>query len=141
MEQADVPGVVLYVKEHSENPCHGKFKASGVVILTSEISDLEVWDKVVEKLDGMPVYTVRSITEGLVDAARKRAKRAEERSIQTMEEARQEVDRMDADLSFSQAEAQRLTGENQQMGARIKELLEMVEVQDATIAALESSGQ
>jgi len=140
MESESVPGVVLHIKEHSTNPCYGDFVASGLVTLTSEISDLSVWDKVVEKLDGMPVYTVRSITEGLVDAARKRAKRAEERSIRTIEEARQEVDRMDADLSFSQAEVQRLTLENNQMGARMKQLLETVEVQDATIAAFESQG-
>jgi len=140
MEPESVPGVVLHIKEHSTNPCHGSFVASGLVTLTSEISDLAIWDKVVEKLDGMPVYTVRSITEGLVDAARKRAKRAEERSMRTIEEARQEVDRMDADLSFAQAEVQRLTMEGQQMGARIKELLETIEVQDATIAAFESQG-
>lgn len=108
-KEKELPGLVLHIFEHALNPCAGKdFKANGTITLTAEVQDFTVWDKVVEKLEGLAVYSVATLTETLVTAAQIRANRAEQAAMQATEEARARVESLEADLAFRLKEVQTL---------------------------------
>lgn len=109
MAKEDLPGLVLRVHEEQLTPCAGQsYLATGYITLTAEVNDLGVWDKVVEKLEGMAVYSVSTLADTLVQAAQRRANQAESMAMQTMEEARARIDQLEASLSFRTAENENL---------------------------------
>lgn len=104
MAKEDIPGLVLHVKESALTPCLGDaFKANGDIRLTVEVSDLEVWDKVVEKLDGLVVYSKATLPEILIEIAQRRADQAHQTAAQAAEDARTRVERLEAELAFERS--------------------------------------
>lgn len=134
-KKEDVPGLTLYVKEHDLQHCAGKnFAATGFITLRAEVNELDIWDKVVEKLEGMTVYTVNDLSGAVIQAAQRRANRAEKKAMETMEEARQRVDELEATTSFLESDNENLKN---QLEAVIRERNELQECVDAQDAALE----
>jgi hypothetical protein len=119
-KEAEIPGLTFNVQNHSLGPCAGdEFKALGVVTLTASIHDLDIWDKVVTKLDGLAVYSVTTLTGQLVDVANRRASRAEEAAAKAMEDARALNEELRSSLSFKDAELENLRG---QLAMALREL-------------------
>lgn len=135
-KEKELPGLTLYVKEQKLTPCAGQeFKSTGFITLRAEVHDLAIWDKVVERLEGFTVHSVTEVTEAVVMAAQRRANRAEKTAMSTMEQARTEVDRLEADNSFLRSDYERMKG---QLAAAATELQELQMVVDAQDAALEA---
>lgn len=133
-KKEDLPGLTLYIKEQELTPCAGKeFKSAGFITLRAEVNDLDVWDQILEKLEGMTVYTVNDLTGAVIQAAQRRANRAEGAAMKTMEEARQRVDEFDARNSFLENDNERLRRENAALIKERDELQEVVDIQDQTL--------
>lgn len=127
--QERLPGLTLHLKEQSLQPCAGKeLVATGFVVLRAEVHDLQVWDAVVEKLDGMVVYTVNNLADALFTAVQDRANKAEERTLSVAERARVEIDALSARLAFTEEQAlnsQRQVVELKQENAILNELIDI----------------
>jgi hypothetical protein len=102
MEQEGIPGLTLYVHESAIGPCAaGQHKGAGTITLTAEVDDFEVWDKVVQKLDGMRVHSVQTLAEALVRVAQVKAATAEQKAAMTVESYRGEIARLESQLAFA----------------------------------------
>lgn len=134
-KKEDVPGLTLYVKESDLQHCAGKqFKATGFITLRAEVHELDIWDQVVEKLEGMTIYTVNDLMGAVIQSAQRRANRAEKKAMKTMEEARKRVDELEAVNSFLESDNERLKRELTQALKERDELQEVVDVQDQAMA-------
>jgi hypothetical protein len=108
-KEQELPGVILYIDSKSLDPCAGDtYKATGTILLTATVTDFDVWEKAVEKLDGMAVYSVSTLPETLVEEAQRRANRAEAAMMQTNEDARARVEELESSLAFRQQEVEQL---------------------------------
>lgn len=135
-QKEDLPGLTLYVREQLLSPCAGEtFKSTGFITLRAEVSDYAVWDQIVEKLDGMVIYTVNDLTGAVIQAAQRRANRAEKQAMETMEQARARVDELEASLSFMERDNENLKGQLAQALKEKQELQEVVDVQDQVLDA------
>lgn len=111
-KEVSIPGITLHVHASDQAPCAGNtFLATGYVTLTAEIHDFSIWDQVVEKLNGMAVYSVATLTETLVEASRRRANKAEEDAMRATESSRVRVEELESALSFRDAELQATRGQ------------------------------
>jgi len=98
----ELPGLTLHVIEDTLASCAGKaFKAAGMITLQAEVHDLDIFDEVKEKLDGMTIHTVNDVPQALVKAAQRRAKKAEQRMMDHTEESRRRIDELESQLSFA----------------------------------------
>lgn len=105
MGKEAVPGLTLHISGKKIQGSTGeKYVANCSVTLTAQVSDLAVWDSVLERLDGMTVYTVDDVTDAVIAAAQRRANRAEKQMVDTVERFRQENEQLQSQLSFAQAE-------------------------------------
>lgn len=130
----DVPGVVLHVSESSLRHCPGhNFIATGAVTLRAEVNSYDLWDDVVDRLDGKVIYTVDSMAEAVLAAAQRRATQAEKRSVETIEKYRSDLDAALARLAFLEAENQRLTGQVTFLTGKNEELQLTVDAQDMAL--------
>jgi hypothetical protein len=112
MDKTEPPGLTFYVTSKQLGPpAVEDHKAVGVINLNAVVTDLSVWDAVVDKLDGMVIHTVNDVAGTLVDVAKRRAERAEKQAMSITEESRQEVDRLNADISFKDQEILSLQGQ------------------------------
>lgn len=135
-QKEDLPGLTLYVKEQLLSPCAGEtFNSTGFITLRAEVSDYAVWDQIVDKLDGMVTYTVNDLTGAVIQAAQRRANRAEKQAMETMEQARARVDELEASLSFMERDNENLKGQLAQALKEKQELQEVVDVQDQVLDA------
>jgi hypothetical protein len=105
MAKEELPCVVLRIQEHALTPCAGDlFKATGRITVSAEVTDFAIWDKAVEKLDGMVVYAAttlpETLPETLVECAQRRAVRAEEVAMQVNEDARVRIEALEANIAF-----------------------------------------
>ena len=109
-KEPEIPGVVLHLEGSSVHACvsSAQQKAVGTLRLTASISDLAVWDAVVKKVDGMPIYSVETLASQLVLAAQRRADSASSAAAQTVEAARVRIDQLEAQLAFRQQELEQL---------------------------------
>ena len=132
--EESLPGLVLYMVEHALQPCSGeKFKGTGLIKLRAEVHDFDVWDQVVDRLDGMTVYQSLTLMESVMASIQRRAEKKTAAALQTMEEARVRVEELEAQLSFVLADNERL---KQQMSVLVRErdeLQEVVDIQDQTL--------
>lgn len=111
--------MIFHVEEHSLLECPGAlFKATGRVILTTEVGNLALWDQVVKKLDGLPVYSATTLAETLVEAVKQRTTKA-------LEDARVEIEQLKASVAFEIDRNDRLTREAKD---KIQELQQEVDV-------------
>ena len=68
-----IPGVTFFLKKGEQQPPANKdHLARGEVILSCEITDLEVWKEVLEKLNGLRIYTVSDLSEAMVAISQKK---------------------------------------------------------------------
>lgn len=133
-KKEDLPGLTLYIKDQELTPCVGKmFKSAGFITLRAEVNDLDVWDQVVEKLEGMTIYTVNDLTGAVIQAAQRRANRAEREAMKSMEDARRLVDELDARNSFLESDNENLKRQLEAVVRERNELQEVVDVQDQTL--------
>jgi len=101
--------LTFHIKNKTLLPCAGgKFKATGSVTLDAEVGDLEVWDTVIERLDNMTVHTVHDVAGALVAAARKKTQQAEQVAVEVTEDSRKRMDKLEADKSFLEQDAENL---------------------------------
>ncbi len=97
-----LPGLTLHVATSELAHCAGqKFKAVGRITLSAEVHDLDTFGEVMDKLDGMTVHTVNDVPQALVKAAQRRAKKAEQKMMETNEDSRRRIDELEAQLSFA----------------------------------------
>ena len=119
----ELPGLTLNISSEELTGCQGSaIKAVGFITLRVEVNDYTIWDKVLEKLDGMTVYTVNDLFGAVMDAAQRRANRAENQVMKTTEEARQQVDELESKLSFTLQDNENLKVQIQQLVAERDEL-------------------
>lgn len=133
-KKEDLPGLTFYIKEKELLHCAGKrFKATGIITLRAEIQDLAIWDPVLEKLEGMTIYTVNDLVGCVVQAAQRRANKAEIQAMKTMEDARRVVDELEARNSFLESDNANV---HRQLAAVLRErdeLQDIVTTQDAVL--------
>lgn len=68
-----IPGVTFFLKKGEQlPPVNDKHLARGEVVLDCEIHDYEVWKEVLEKLNGLRIYTVSDLAEAMVAISQKR---------------------------------------------------------------------
>lgn len=133
-KKEDLPGLTLYIKDHELTPCVGKvYKSAGFITLRAEVNDLNVWDQVVEKLEGMTIYTVNDLTGAVIQAAQRRANRAEKQAMKSMEDARRVVDELESRNSFLESDNDNLKRQLAAIVAERDELQEVVDIQDQTL--------
>lgn len=118
MEMApNLPGLTFHVLDRQlRGPSAPDHSAIGTISLTATVVDLAIWDAVVQKLDGMVIYTVSDIAATLVDYAKRRADQADKARVDAVEAARSEVENLrfalamrDQLLSSAQARVNELT--------------------------------
>lgn len=130
----ELPGLTLHVMEDELTGCAGKtFKAGGRIVLSAEVHNLDIFDEVKEKLDGMTVHTVNDVPQALVRAAQRRAKRAEQKMMDISEDTRKRVDELEAQLSFALQERDNFKGQLEQALAEKKSLEEALEWADESL--------
>jgi hypothetical protein len=121
----ELPGLIFHINEKVLSPPAGADHVGiGQVTMTATVYDLAVWDDVITKLDGMEVHTKSTITATLIDVARRRADQAEQNLAVASEEARLEIDRLKAELSFLQPA---LASSNYQVNTLSSELFSLNE--------------
>lgn len=136
MEAANIgagqlPGLTLHVMQDELSGCAGKkFKAHGQIVLSAEVHDYGIYEEVKEKLDGMTVHTVNDVPQALIKAAQRRAKKAEQRQMETSEQSRRRVDELEANLSFTTQERDALRFQLEEAQREIAQLRETVDWQD-----------
>ena len=122
---SELPGLTLHVMEDELSSCAGKtFQAAGTIVLSAEVHDLDIFEEVKEKLDGMTVHTVNDVPQALVKAAQRRAKKAEQKMMDTTENSRKRIDELEAQLSFTLQEKDSLKGRLEQALVEKKKLEE-----------------
>lgn len=125
-EKQTPPGLTFHIQEKSLNPpALPEHAAIGYISMTATVRDLAVWDEVVQRIDGMEIFTVKDVASTLVDVAKRRADRAEKQAMQINEESRQEIDRLNAELSFK----------NQQIASLEQQLLQAQQERDQAVQA------
>jgi len=123
------PGLTFHIVDKSLNPSSVEAHvAQGIITLSAVVSDLEVWDSVVEKLDGMQLYTGSSITSTLVEVAKRRVSEAEVRVGAVEESARQEIDRLTSSLTFKEQENAHLIQQIQRTEEELSTLKEFMQL-------------
>lgn len=133
-KKEDLPGLTFYTKEKELKHCAGKkFKATGSVTLRAEIQDLGLWEPILDKLDGMVVYTVNDLADCVVQAAQRRADKAESTAMKTMEDARRIVDALEARNSFLESDNANVHRQLHTLVQERDELQEVVSMQDAAL--------
>lgn len=129
-----IPGVTFRLTRGDQKPPIDpkKQKAIGVVELHAEINDFNVWAAVLDRLNGMRIYTVENLAEEMVDVAQKKAREVEQQmqaktdelhtesqqALQSLSFAKQENVRLQAVLHSQEQELQRL----RQVEAELREL-------------------
>lgn len=99
------PSIVLHV-EHKEllgapgrpGVCCGK------IHLTAEVTDPDLFDTIVERVNGIPIYSSNTLTESLIEAAARKAERAEKKLSGVEEGARTRIEQLEATLAFKEVE-------------------------------------
>ena len=69
-----IPGVTFFVEgAHQLPPADEKrHLARGQVTLGAEITDFDVWKEVLEKLNGLRIYTVQDLAEAMISISQKK---------------------------------------------------------------------
>ncbi len=74
-----IPGVTFHLAKGEQlPPINDTHLARGQVILDCEIHDYEVWKEVLEKINGLRIYTVSDLAEAMVTISQKKYKELEE---------------------------------------------------------------
>lgn len=74
-----IPGVTFFLKKGEQlPPSNDKHLARGQVILDCEITDFEVWKEVLEKLNGLRIYTVSDLAEAMITISQKKHRELQE---------------------------------------------------------------
>jgi hypothetical protein len=74
-----IPGVTFHLQKGEQlPPANDEHLARGEVILGCEIHDLEVWKDVLEKINGLRIYTVSDLSEAMVSISQKKYRQLEE---------------------------------------------------------------
>ena len=121
-----VPGVTFRLTRGEQRPPIDTklHKAVGHVELYAEINDFGVWADVLQRLNGMRVYTVENLAEEMISVAQKKAREAETKLQQDKEALRSELELAKQRISFMEVELARL----QTMESDLKELEAVAEV-------------
>ena len=88
--------------------------AGGEVELRAEIVDLDMWEKVIDKLDGMRIYTVKNLAEQMVSVSQQKAHEAQKQLEMFSTEAMGELEVLRQRVSFLEHENQQLRIANNQ---------------------------
>lgn len=86
----------------------GKTNWHGRVELSAEINDLDVWEKVVKKLDGLKLSSVANLAEAMVEVSRKKIIEAEAELERARRQKDAEIEELRQRLSFAEADKHRL---------------------------------
>lgn len=119
-----IPGVTFRLTRADKKPPIDpkKHKAIGYVELTAEINDFMVWEDVLQRLNGMRVYTVENLAEEMISVAQNRAREAE-RDLEVKNQALQaELEKAKQNLSFTKAELQQRLQTVMQQGKELHRL-------------------
>jgi glutamyl-tRNA reductase len=109
-----IPGVTFFLTKGEQlPPVNDKHLARGQVILDCEITDFEVWKEVLEKLNGLRIYTVSDLAEAMVTISQKKHKELQEEfhkykvALNTqLQQLRQKVSMLEAEnTAFKEANA------------------------------------
>lgn len=105
-----IPGVTFRLTRGDQKPPIDpkKQKAIGVVELHAEINDFNVWTEVLERLNGMRIYTVENLAEEMVDVAQKKAREVEKEMRATTDALHAQSQQLQQRLSFVEQENIRL---------------------------------
>lgn len=134
-KEAAVPGITLHLDEQELRHCYGdNYVAAGRLVLRAEVQSFEVWDAVVQRIDGMTVYTAENLAEAIAYAAQRRANRAEQKAAETIEEARQQIEQLEAHLAFMEQEKAHLQGNVAVLQGELAVMKEVVEAQDVALS-------
>lgn len=111
-KEASIPGLVFHIEAQHLGPCvGGEIRAHGIATISADVYDVGVWDRAIEKLNGLVVYAQTVLPEILVEAAQIRAGQAEEEADKVREESRAKIEMLEARNAFQQSELQHLTEE------------------------------
>lgn len=91
--------------------------AGGEVELRAEIVDLGMWETVIDKLDGMRIYTVKNLAEQMVSVSQQKAREAQKQLEMFSVEATGELEVLRQRVSFLEHENQQLRIANTKWGA------------------------
>lgn len=116
VKEESLPGVVLGVVESE------LLRGSGRVVLSAEVSDLDVWDRVIENLDGMPIYTVRDVPQLVAATAQKRADHLKSTVEYERRQYASALEQIKSELSFAQKDRDSY---KRQLDAAMGELVEL----------------
>lgn len=107
-----IPGVTFRLTHGSKKPPIDPklHKAVGHVELYAEINDFNVWDEVLQRLNGMRVYTVENLAEEMINVAQKKAREAETNLSKRIQQLEAELEQSKQRESFAAAEIQQLHG-------------------------------
>ena len=105
-----IPGVTFRLTRGDQKPPidPSKQKAIGVVELHAEINDFNVWAEVLDKLNGMRIYTVENLAEEMVDVAQKKAREATQEMKAKTDALHAQSQHVQQQLSFVEQENIRL---------------------------------
>lgn len=68
-----IPGVTFFLTKGEQlPPANDSHLARGQVILDCEIHDYDVWKEVLEKINGLRIYTVSDLAEAMVSISQKK---------------------------------------------------------------------
>jgi len=101
-----IPGVTFRLTRGDKLPPIDpkKQKAMGEVALTAEINDFGVWEEVLERLNGMRIYTTDNLAEEMVNVAQEKTVKLRTAFEVEINLLKASLERRTQQLSFAEAE-------------------------------------
>ncbi len=115
-----IPGVTLHLKEATESQPLSGGRYRGAIELLADITDLDIWNAVAQKLDGMRIYTVSNLSESMIEVSQRKARKAEEELRKQGLESSNELEQLRAALSLLNAELNQAKAVNRQLVVQLK---------------------
>jgi hypothetical protein len=119
MEHNDqIPGVTFRLVEGNQLPPppgkgNEKIIAMGAVRLAAEITDLDMWKEVLEKLRCLRIYTAENLAEEMINVAQKKTREVRAQLEEVQAQSGSELETLRQRVSFLTAENAQLRTANQ----------------------------
>jgi FtsZ-binding cell division protein ZapB len=119
-----LPGVTLYlVKSELKQAPGADGNRHATLHLSAKVEDTAIWDRVVEKVNGLRIYTVSDLATALIEVTQMEAKEALEKSTAEKEKLQQENQRLLQANSLMRAQLEKVKSETDRWAKGLDTLL------------------
>ena len=119
-----IPGVTLCLIEAKLKQAPGSdAKRQGTIVLDATVEDLETWEKVIAKIDGLRIYTVKDLATTLIEVTQIEAKEALSKASARESQLVQDNERLKQSCSLMRAQLEKVEQGSVQWVKELDDLL------------------